>query len=90
MLTICREYLHVGNIGKDGFKLLLKENRNRFSDHLKGNGRDASASENVENGDIVYNVGDDFKYCRANRKQSQAFIVHKISKASLADFSIWI
>ena len=39
--------------------------------------RDASASENVENGDIVYNVGDDFKYCRANLKQSQAFIVNK-------------
>ena len=90
MLTICREYLHVGNIGKDGFKLLFKKTKIGFSGHLKGSGRDASASENVENGDIVYNVGDDFKYCRANLKQSQAFIVNKISKASLADFTIWI
>ena len=66
---------------------LFKKTEIGFSGHLKGNGRDASASENVENGDIVYNVGDD---CRANLKQSQAFIVNKISKASLADFTIWI
>ena len=42
--------------------------------------RDASAFENVEHVDIVYNVGVDFKHCRAMLKQCQAFIVNKISK----------
>ena len=47
--------------------------------------RDASASENVEHVDIVYNVGVDFEHCRAMLKQCKQNL-----KKSLADYSIWI
>ena len=40
--------------------------------------------DRVDNVDIVVNVGDNFKLCRANLKQYQALFV-EISKTLLAD-----